>query len=148
MGLRYFNVYGPGQDPAGPYAAVIPNFFLACLRGEAPVIHGDGEQSRDFTFVDDAVRANLLAAGAAAGRPGASYNVATGRAVTVRRLAALVRALVGDGPEPIHGDPRPGDLRHSVADLAAARAALGYEPGVDLETGLARSLDYYRALAA
>jgi len=147
VGLRYFNVYGPGQDPAGPYAAVIPRFFQAYLRGAAPVIYGDGLQSRDFTFLDDAVRANLLAAGAGSDA-GAAYNIASGRAVTVRDLAELVRRLVGGGPEPTHAAPRPGEVRHSVADLAAARARLGYEPHYQLEAGLKRSLPYYRALEA
>ena len=148
VGLRYFNVYGPGQDPAGPYAAVIPRFFHAYLRGAAPVIYGDGLQSRDFTFLDDAVRANLLAAGADGSDAGAAYNVASGRAVTVQDLAQLVRRLVGGGPEPTHDAPRPGEVRHSLADLTAARARLGYEPRHDLEAGLARSLPYYRALEA
>jgi nucleoside-diphosphate-sugar epimerase len=147
VGLRYFNVYGPGQDPAGPYAAVIPRFFQAYLRGAAPVIYGDGQQSRDFTFLDDAVRANLLAAGAD-GAGGAAYNVASGRAVTVRDLAQLVRRLVGGGPAPTHTAARPGEIRHSVADLTAARARLGYEPHYDLEAGLARCLPHYRALEA
>ncbi|MGD2114178.1 MAG: NAD-dependent epimerase/dehydratase family protein [Acidobacteriota bacterium] len=139
VGLRYFNVFGPRQNPAGPYAAVIPRFFAACRAGEAPAIHGDGEQSRDFTYVDDAVRANLFAAAAPATACGRAYNVAGGRRATINRIAATVRALVGDCPEPVHGPPRPGDVRHSAADLTAAREALGYVPEVSLGEGLERT---------
>jgi nucleoside-diphosphate-sugar epimerase len=148
VGLRYFNVYGPRQDPAGPYAAVIPRFFAALLAGEPPVVYGDGRQSRDFTFVADAVEANLLAAGAAAAACGRAYNVASGRRTTIAELAAAVRRVVGGGPEARHEPPRPGDVLHSLADLTAAGAALGYAPAVDLDAGLERSQAYYRSLAA
>ena len=145
VGLRYFNVYGPRQDPAGPYAAVVPRFFAACRRGEAPTIHGDGEQSRDFTWVGDAVRANLLAADAPAAACGRAYNVAGGARVTVNRLAEVIRRLVREAgiecPEPVHGPPRPGDVRHSEADLTAVGQALGYRPEVELEEGLRRTLE-------
>ena len=150
VGLRYFNVYGPRQDPAGPYAAVIPRFFAAALAGEAMVIHGDGEQSRDFTYVADAVQANLRAATApkAAGR---TYNVAAGRRTTVNELAAaiadLVRATGVDVPPPRHVDPRPGEVPHSLADLSRTRSELGYEPTHDLRQGLSEALPHYRALA-
>lgn len=136
VGLRYFNVFGPRQDPEGPYAAVVPRFFKACLSGEAPVIYGDGEQSRDFTFVADAVRANLLAACAPASACGRVYNVAGGRGITVNRLADAVREVAGAGLPPRHEDARPGDIRHSLADLSRARADLGFEPVTDLRTGL------------
>jgi UDP-N-acetylglucosamine 4-epimerase len=144
IGLRYFNVFGPRQDPDGPYAAVVPRFFDACLRDESPVIYGDGEQSRDFTFVSEAVGANLLAATAPASACGRAYNIAGGRRVTLRELAAAVRETSGRGGAPRHEPPRPGDIRHSLADLSRARSALGYEPGVNLATGLRRSFDHYR----
>jgi nucleoside-diphosphate-sugar epimerase len=144
IGLRYFNVYGPRQDPEGPYAAVVPRFFQACLTGKAPVLHGDGGQSRDFTYVSDAVAANLLAAGAPVAAAGRAYNVAAGRRVTVRELAEAIRRQVGgDLPEPVMVDPRPGDVRHSLADLTAVRAGLGYEPRVGLEEGLGRCLESF-----
>ena len=146
VGLRYFNVFGPRQDPLGPYAAVIPRFFKAYLAGEAPVIYGDGTQSRDFTYVADAVEANLRAAGAPADASGRAYNVAGGQVISVNALAAAVREAVGDGPRPRHEAPRPGDVLHSAADLDLARRALGYRPAVAIAEGLTKSLDYYRLL--
>jgi len=148
VGLRYFNVYGPRQDPAGPYAAVIPRFFAAALGGEAPLVHGDGEQSRDFTYVADAVEANLKAAAAPASAVGRAFNVAAGRRATVNELAAAVARAVGVAMEPAHGPERPGDVRHSLADLTEARRLLGYAPAWDLEAGLAASAGYYRSLFA
>jgi len=139
VGLRYFNVYGPRQSPEGPYAAVVPGFFAACRAGRPPRIHGDGEQSRDFTFVADAVRANLLAAAAPSDACGRAYNVAGGRRTTINELAREIRSLVGSGPVPVHAEPRPGDVRHSAADLAAAAQALGYRPEVELREGLERT---------
>jgi nucleoside-diphosphate-sugar epimerase len=145
VGLRYFNVFGPRQDPAGPYAAVIPRFFAAYLRGQAPLIHGDGEQSRDFTYVADAVAANLLAAGAPAEAAGRAFNVAAGAATTVNELArSVARVLGGDQPEPRHGPDRPGDVRHSLADLGAATAHLGYRPSHSLAEGLVATAASYR----
>ncbi len=136
IGLRYFNVYGPRQDPNGPYAAVIPSFFAAYGRGAPPLIHGDGEQTRDFTFVADAVAANLCAADAPAEACGRVYNVGAGDAASVSRLARLIRDLLGTGPEPILGPPRPGDVRHSLADLTQARRWLHYQPRFELAAGL------------
>ncbi len=138
VGLRYFNVYGPRQRPDGPDAAVIPRFFDAYLGGRSPVIYGDGEQSRDFTYVADAVRANLLAAGAPAAAAGRAFNVAAGRRATVNELARIVRELTGGGPDPTHEEPRAGDVRHSLADLSASRRTLGYQPEHDVETGLVK----------
>ncbi|HMB51938.1 MAG TPA: SDR family oxidoreductase [Thermoanaerobaculia bacterium] len=147
VGLRYFNVYGPRQDPSGPYAAVIPLFFAAALAGEAPRVHGDGEQSRDFTYVADAVAANLLAAGAPPAATGCAYNVAAGRRTTVNELAAAVaRQVGGEVPPPVHGPERPGDVKHSLADLTAVGDGLGYAAEVTLEEGLRRSAEYYRSL--
>jgi nucleoside-diphosphate-sugar epimerase len=145
VGLRYFNVYGPRQDPEGPYAAVVPRFFTAALLDEAPVIYGDGEQSRDFTFVADAVAANLLAAAAPREACGRAYNVAGGRRVTLNELARRVKDLVG-GPLPRHERPREGDIRHSEADLALAREALSFEPRHELAEGLGATSEYYEVL--
>jgi len=145
ISLRYFNVFGPRQDPDGPYAAAVPRFFRAALDGRAPIIYGDGEQSRDFTFVADAVAANLLAAGAPAAACGRAYNVASGRAVAVNVLAARIRELAGGGPVPVHAPPRAGDVRHSLADLTAAERALGYAPRTSLDAGLRACLDYFWA---
>ena len=146
VGLRYFNVYGPRQSPEGPYAAVLPRFFRAALGGEPMLVHGDGEQSRDFTFVSDAVEANLLAAGAPAAASGRAYNVAGGRRVTVNQLAAAVAEAVGSDVAPRHEAERPGDVRHSLADLSQAHETLGYESAVDLDQGLSRCRDYYERI--
>ena len=143
IGLRYFNVYGPRQDPAGPYAAVIPKFFAALASGKPPLIYGDGEQSRDFTFVEDAVAANLLAAAAPQSAIGRAYNIAAGRRTTVRELAMLVRELVGKGPQPECANPRSGDVLHSLADPTAAREALGFCAQFSVEEGLAKTHEYY-----
>ena len=148
VGLRYFNVYGPRQDPDGPYAAVIPRFFRSCLSGEPATIHGDGEQSRDFTYVADAVRANLLAATAPAEACGRAYNVGGGSRTTVTELARLVREAAGEGPEPRYGPPRPGDVRHSLADLSLAGEALGYRPEWTLARGLGEARGHYAAAAS
>ena len=146
VGLRYFNVYGPRQDPEGPYAAVIPRFFSACLASEPPVIFGDGEQSRDFTFVGDAVRANLLAASSQVEPAGQAYNVAAGQRTTINELARLVSDITGVDAAPVYEAARPGDVRHSLADLSRAEAELGYRPETELRVGLEGSLDYYRSL--
>jgi nucleoside-diphosphate-sugar epimerase len=145
VGLRYFNIYGPRQTPDGPYAAVIPRFFRACLAGEAPVIYGDGAQSRDFTFVEDAVLANLLAAGAPPEACGRAYNVARGERTTVAELAERIRETVGSGLPPRHEPPRPGDVLCSQADPAAAEACLGFRARVGLREGLERTLPEVRA---
>ena len=140
VGLRYFNIYGPRQSPDGPYAAVIPRFLRACLAGEAPVIYGDGAQSRDFTFVEDAVRANLLAAGAPTESCGRAYNVARGERTTVAELAERVREAAGCGLPPRHEPPRPGDVAHAQADPAAAEARLGFRARIGLREGLERTV--------
>jgi UDP-N-acetylglucosamine 4-epimerase len=146
VGLRYFNVYGPRQRPDGPYAAVIPRLFLAALEGSAPVIYGDGEQSRDFTFVADAVRANLLAAVAPKIEGHAAVNVAGGQRTSVNELAREVLAVTGGSVAPVHEAERPGDVPHSLADLTRAHAVLGYTAETDLAAGLAQCLPHYRAL--
>jgi nucleoside-diphosphate-sugar epimerase len=144
VALRYFNVFGPRQDPRSTYAAVVPLFATCCLRGEAPTVHGDGEQTRDFTFVADAVRANLAAADAAKA-PGHVINVAGGRRTSLNALLAAIQALVGSRVEPRHVPPRPGDVRHSLADIGRARALLDWEPQVPLEEGLRRTIEGLRA---
>ncbi|HEY7157787.1 MAG TPA: SDR family oxidoreductase [Gemmataceae bacterium] len=133
--LRYFNVFGPRQAPDSAYAAVIPRFLQACLTGQSPVIHGDGLQSRDFTFVEDVVQANLLAA-TATGVSGNVYNIACGRRTSLLELADLINATLGTDLQPIHTAPRAGDVRHSEADIARARADLGYQPRIDVREGL------------
>jgi UDP-glucose 4-epimerase len=144
VALRYFNVFGPRQDPTSQYAAVIPNFIGALLSGERPVIFGDGEQSRDFTYVANVVAANLLAMDAP-GVAGRIYNVACGERITVNRLVAELRDLLQSDVEPVYAAPRAGDIPHSLADLGRARAELGYEPAVKLREGLERTIEYLRA---
>jgi UDP-glucose 4-epimerase len=140
--LRYFNVYGPRQDPTSQYAAVVPNFITAAARGKAPVIYGDGEQSRDFTFVADAVQANLKAAHSSQAN-GAVVNVAVGERTTINELAAMVIKLVGAGVEPEHLKPRTGDIRHSLADISLACELIDYEPQYNLEQGLRETVQFF-----
>ena len=143
VGLRYFNVFGPRQDPHGPYAAVLPRFFDANLRGEPAVIYGNGEQSRDFTFVADAVAANLLAAEAPVESGGTAYNVGGGARTTVNELARLVAEAVGGAPAPRHEAPRAGDVAHSLADLTKVSRGLGYAPAVTVREGITRAREHY-----
>ncbi|MEO1088020.1 MAG: NAD-dependent epimerase/dehydratase family protein, partial [Acidobacteriota bacterium] len=147
IGLRYFNVYGPRQRPDGPYAAVIPRFFDAYFSGEPPVIYGDGEQSRDFTFVGDAVSANLLASGAPSSACGRAYNVAGGVRTSLNQLWRIVRDLAGGGADPTYEEPRAGDVRHSLADLSAIEEHLGYRPEMPIAEGLAMTSGHFKALA-
>jgi nucleoside-diphosphate-sugar epimerase len=142
VALRYFNIFGPRQDPEGQYAAVIPKFVSLMLDGDRPVIFGDGEQSRDFTFIDNAVQANVLAAEGDV--TGEAFNVGTGGRVTVNELVDALNETLGTDLDPVHDDPRPGDVRHSHADVSKAVELLGYEPEVGFEAGLARTVDYYR----
>jgi nucleoside-diphosphate-sugar epimerase len=148
IGLRYFNVYGPRQDPNGPYAAVIPRFASALLAGQPAVIYGDGRQSRDFTWVGDAAAANVAAAVAPAAACGRAYNVGSGRRTTLLELERRIRELVGGGPTPHFAGPRAGDVRHSLAATEAAAQRLGFTAGTPLGVGLDASLPYYRELAA
>lgn len=138
VGLRYFNVYGPRQDPNGPYAAVIPKFFAACLEGKPPVIYGDGKQSRDFTFVADVVRANMLAATAEI-EGAIALNIGAGSTTTVTELAERIIAATGQDLKPEYTDPRPGDVRYSRADFSRAKGALGWAAETDLPEGLKRT---------
>jgi UDP-glucose 4-epimerase len=145
VSLRYFNVFGPRQDPNSEYSAVIPKFITAILNGKQPVIYGDGKQSRDFTFVANVVEANLLAA-QASGVSGRVLNVATGVQVSLLELVAQLNKALGTNVKAKHEAPRTGDIRESLADITQARKLLGYEPTVDFEEGLRRSIDFYRSL--
>lgn len=141
--LRYFNIYGRRQDPYSQYSAVIPIFVKALLAGEPPTINGDGEQTRDFTYIDDCVQANLKAA-AADGVAGEVFNVATGQRVQLLELYHLLGELLDRDITPHHGPPRAGDIKHSLADIDKARRLLGYEPAYDIHAGLAAAIDWYR----
>jgi UDP-glucose 4-epimerase len=139
--LRYFNVYGPRQDPDSPYAAVIPLFFRHALEGKPPVIFGDGEQSRDFTFVKDVAEANVQAAESNAT---GVFNLGNGRRVTINRLAQLIIRLAGNkSVRPVYHDPRPGDVKHSLADIKKAET-FGYHPKYSLEEGLKEVVKHLR----
>ncbi len=143
--LRYFNVFGPRQSPNSPYAAVIPKFIEAMTNGRGPLLHGDGEQSRDFTYVADVVQANLLAA-EAPGVSGQVYNIACGRRTSLLELVGHLNELLGTSLAPEHTDARSGDVRHSLACIDAARADLHYEPTTNMVTGLRHCLAWWRRL--
>jgi UDP-glucose 4-epimerase len=145
VGLRYFNVFGPRQDPDSPYSAVIPRFIRWMLQGERPTIYGDGGQTRDFTYAANVVHGNLLAADAK-GVAGQVFNIADGRSTSLLRLVELLNGLLGTDIEPQFEPPRTGDIRHSMADVTLAAQQLGYEPPVTFEEGLRRSIDYYREI--
>lgn len=142
--LRYFNIFGPRQDPYSPYAAVIPSFIFRLLRGERVIIFGDGEQSRDFTYVANVVEANLLATQAENKVSGEVFNIAGGQEITVNALAAEISRLLGAENEPIYAEPRPGDIRHSLADISRARQVLGYEPHYGFREGLRETVRWFR----
>jgi len=143
--IRYFNVFGPRQDPNGEYSAVIPKFVVRMLAGQRPTIFGDGMQSRDFTYVENIVQGNLAAAEKkdAAGRV---FNVACGRQYNLLELIASINRVLGMNIEPVFEPARAGDVRDSLADICAAREVLGYEPTIDFDEGLRRSIEYYRSL--
>ena len=148
VGLRYFNVFGPRQDPDGPYAAVIPKWTAAMIAGDEIVINGDGSTSRDFCFVANAVQANLRAALAPEDAAGEVFNVAVGERTTLNQLFALLRDSLGErqvhyGREPRHADFRPGDVRHSEADVSKAKAMLGYAPTHTIDEGVREALPWY-----
>ncbi|MBW2020592.1 MAG: SDR family oxidoreductase [Deltaproteobacteria bacterium] len=142
VSLRYFNVFGPHQDPDSEYAAVIPRFIKAFLTGTRPTVYGDGEQSRDFTYVDNVVYGNLLAV-EAQDAPGKVMNLACGGQLTLNQLLALLRKITGSDTEAIYTDPRPGDVRHSWADITVSEQVLNYKTQVPLEEGLRRAVDYF-----
>jgi nucleoside-diphosphate-sugar epimerase len=144
VSLRYFNVYGPRQDPKSHYAAVIPIFIRCMMQGERPQVTGDGEQSRDFTFVEDVVEANLQAA-TAPGAAGAVLNLGCGERHTLNELLGLLQELMGIAVEPQHVPDRPGDVKHSQADIRRARELIGYRPRTSFPEGIRRTVEWYRA---
>lgn len=145
VSLRYFNIFGPRQDPSSPYSGVLAKFITHMLAGKQPTIFGDGEQSRDFTFIDNAVQANLLACKAPAEQAaGKMFNVATGRRVTLNETVKLLQKLTAYSGAPIHSAERGGDIKHSLADISRAAKHLGYKPTVDFEEGLRRTVEWYR----
>ncbi|MBN1361612.1 MAG: SDR family oxidoreductase [Sedimentisphaerales bacterium] len=143
ISLRYFNVFGPQQDPTSQYAAAIPAFVTAILKDQPPTIYGDGEQSRDFTYIDNVVEANLCAARAAK-TDGEVVNVACGEKITVNEIIAMINEIVGKNVKPIYAPPRPGDVKHSLADITVARELIGFEPVVLFREGLERAITWYR----
>jgi nucleoside-diphosphate-sugar epimerase len=143
VALRYFNVFGPRQDPTSQYAAVVPKFVTAILRGEQPVIYGDGQQSRDFSYVTNVVQANLLAA-TAPGVGGQVFNIACGQRYNLLDLVSTINRILGTAITPIHTAPRVGDIRHSLADIARAREMLGYQVEVEFKEGLRRLIAWYK----
>jgi len=146
VSLRYFNVFGPRQDPTSQYSGVLAKFITAMLDGKSPVVYGNGEQSRDFTYIDNVVRGNLLAASApAAAVSGRMFNLATSRRITLNEVIAILRKLTGYTGDVQYASERTGDIKHSLADISAARQALGYEPQVAFEEGLARTVEWYRS---
>jgi UDP-glucose 4-epimerase len=149
VSLRYFNIYGPRQRPDSAYAAVIPLFIEALANGRRPTVHGDGGQSRDFTFIDDAVAANVAAASAPAGAcSGKAYNVAGGHRYSLLQLLEILGRLQDVVAEPEFTAPRAGDVRHSEADISAAANDLGYRPAVSFDDGLRRTVDWFTERAA
>jgi UDP-glucose 4-epimerase len=145
VALRYFNVFGPRQDPNSEYSAVIPKFITAILAGRQPTIYGDGYQSRDFTYIANVVQGNLLAAGAS-GVSGMVFNVAMGNSVTLLQLMAALNAALGTSVQPSFAPPRTGDVRDSLADIYVARKWLKYEPKIPFDQGIRESIEYYRSI--
>jgi UDP-glucose 4-epimerase len=145
VSLRYFNIFGPRQDPTSPYSGVLAKFITQMLRGEQPTIFGDGQQSRDFTYVENAVKANLLACAAPAKEvAGRVFNVATGSRSDLNETFRLLKRLTGYPGEVAHAPDRAGDVKHSLADLSLAKKHLRYQPVVDFEEGLRRTIEWYR----
>jgi len=145
VALRYFNIFGPRQDPNSFYSAVIPKFVTACLNDEAPTIFGDGETSRDFTYIDNVVQANLKSCTADDKCAGHVMNVACGGRISLTELANGIRAALGKGKPPKYEPERPGDVKHSMADISAARELIGYDPKVLFEEGIKKTIDWYAA---
>ena len=145
VALRYFNIFGPRQDPSSQYSGVLANFISQMLAGQQPTIFGDGEQSRDFTYIDNAVQANLLACKAPAAHvAGKVFNVATGRRTSLNETFKLLQALTSYSGSPLHATERGGDIKHSLADISAALEHLGYKPTVNFEDGLRKTVAWYR----
>ncbi len=143
ISLRYFNVFGARQDPASQYAAAIPAFTVAILKDEAPIVYGDGEQTRDFTYIDNVVHGNILAMQVSRTR-GEAVNMACGDQISVKRVIAAINQVLGKNVRARHVERRPGDVQHSCADIRLAKEVLGYEPQVGFEEGLRRTIEHYR----
>jgi nucleoside-diphosphate-sugar epimerase len=143
ISLRYFNVFGPHQDPTSQYAAAIPAFVTSILKDKPPTVYGDGEQSRDFTYIDNIVEANLLAARAKQTK-GDVVNIACGEVVTVNEIIDTINRLLGKKIRPIYEPVRPGDVKHSLADITVAKKLLGFKPVVPFKEGLAKAIEWYR----
>jgi UDP-glucose 4-epimerase len=156
VALRYFNVFGPRQSPHSAYAAAVPAFVYRAVKGEDITIFGDGEQTRDFVYVKDVARANLMAAGigadpgagveAGSGVSGSVFNVACGRSISINALAEMIVAITGSSSKIVHAEERPGDIKHSLADVTRIREKLAYQPNTDLEAGLETTVEYFRSL--
>jgi nucleoside-diphosphate-sugar epimerase len=143
ISLRYFNIFGPKQDPNSIYSAVIPRFIEALVAGRPPVIFGDGEQSRDFTYIDNVVHANLLAM-AAEHTHGEAVNVACGRRVSLNQLLKILQDIIGSHVSPFYEEPRKGDVRHSLADIQRVKTVLNYDPKVRIEEGLRKTVEFFK----
>ncbi len=144
--LRYFNIFGPRQDPSSPYSGVLAKFSMQMLRGEQPTIFGDGETSRDFTYIDNAVSANLLACSAPAAEcAGRVFNCATGRRITLNETFLALKELTGYKGAVKYGAERSGDIKHSLADIMQAQSHLGYKVLVNFEDGLRRTVEWYKS---
>ena len=149
VSLRYFNVFGPRQDPTSQYSGVLAKFISCMLRGEQPTIYGDGEQSRDFTFVENVVNANLCVCSAPAAQvAGRAFNAATGRRVTINQTFSVLQKLTGYNGKPHYAPERTGDIKHSLADISQIETAIGYKPTVMFEEGLRQTVEWYRTQAA
>jgi len=145
VALRYFNVFGPYQDPKSMYAAVIPRFITALIRGDAPIVYGDGEQTRDFTYVENVIYANMLAATVpAANVCGEFFNVAAGGQTSLNTLIEMLQEITGQETPAVYEEVRPGDIKHSRADITKARNAMGYHPKVSLIDGLRQTMEWYQ----
>jgi nucleoside-diphosphate-sugar epimerase len=145
VSLRYFNIFGPRQDPKSFYAAVIPKFITASLADSSPTIFGDGKQSRDFTYVENVVNANLMACTADVKCAGKVMNIACGERIDLLELASVVRKAIGRGKPPVHEPDRAGDVKHSLADISRAKELIGYVPSVPFAEGIERTIKHYGA---
>jgi len=143
ISLRYFNIFGPKQDPNSLYSAVIPKFIDALLQGHPPIIFGDGEQSRDFTYIENVVQANLLAM-SAEHLHGEAINIACGKRISLNQLLNVLKEILGSKQAPIYEEPRKGDVKHSLADIRRGKEIINYEPKVGIETGLKKTVDFFR----
>jgi UDP-glucose 4-epimerase len=143
VSLRYFNIFGPKQDPNSVYSAVIPRFIDALLQGRPPIIFGDGEQSRDFTFIENVVQANLLAM-SAKHLHGEAMNIACGKRISLNQLMIVLKEILGSKLSPVYQESRKGDVRHSLADIRMAKQILNYEPEVGIEDGLKKTMEYFQ----